>query len=51
MKANLITISFKNTTEDIKLYAWIISKSCISGFIKDILRKEYEKELNRNEKR
>lgn len=51
MKANLITISFKNTAEDIKLYAWIISKSCVSGFIKDILRKEYEKELNENEKR
>lgn len=51
MKANLISISFKNTIEDIKLYSWIISKSCVSGFVKDILRKEYEKELNENEKR
>ena len=48
MKPNIITISFKNTIEDIKLYSWIISKSSLSGFIKDILRKEYEKE---NEKR
>ena len=48
MKPNIITISFKNTIEDIKLYSWIISKSSLSGFIKDVLRKEYEKE---NEKR
>ena len=44
MKANIITISFKNTVEDIKLYSWVIKKSSLSGFIKDILRKEYEKE-------
>ena len=44
MKANIITISFKNTIEDIKLYSWIISKSSLSGFIKDILRREYENE-------
>ena len=44
MKANIITISFKNTVEDIKLYSWVIKKSSLSGFIKDVLRKEYEKE-------
>ena len=44
MKANIITISFKNTVEDIKLYSWIIQKSSLSGFIKDVLKKEYEKE-------
>ena len=44
MKPNIITISFKNTVEDIKLYSWIISKSSLSGFIKDILRREYENE-------
>ena len=48
MKPNIITISFKNTIEDIKLYSRIMSKSSLSGFIKDVLRKEYEKE---NEKR
>ena len=37
MKPNIITISFKNTIEDIKLYSWIISKSSLSGFIKDVL--------------
>ena len=44
MKATIITISFKNTIEDIKLYSWIISKSILSGVIKDILRREYENE-------
>ena len=48
MKANIITIIFKNTVEDIKLYSWVVKKSSLSGFIKDFLSKEYEKE---NEKR
>ena len=48
MKANIITISFKNTVEDIKLYRRNKKKTSLSGFIKDVLRKEYEKE---NEKR
>ena len=48
MKANIITISYKNTDEDIKLYSWVIKKSSLRGFINDVLRKEHEKE---NEKR
>ena len=44
MEPNIITISFKNTVEDIKLYRWVIKKRSLSGFIKDVLRMEYEKE-------
>lgn len=35
-----IGLSFKNTEEDKKLYEWIASHSNMSGFIKDILRRE-----------
>ena len=48
MKAKIITIRLKNTVEKIKLYSWVIKKSSLNGFIKDVLRKKYEKE---NEKR
>lgn len=39
-KLKPIGLSFKNTIEDKKLYDWIYSHSNVSGFIKDILRKE-----------
>ena len=42
-----IGLSFKDTPEDKKLLEWISSHSNKSGFIKDILRKEMEKELKR----
>lgn len=42
-----IPLSFKNTEEDKKLLAWINEHSNKSGFIKDILRKEMEKDLKR----
>lgn len=42
----LIPLSFKSTEEDIQLYKWLKSKSSTSGFIKDILRKEMNNELN-----
>lgn len=39
-----ISLSFKDTMEDKKLFDWISKHSNKSGFIKDILRKEFEKE-------
>ena len=39
-----IGLSFKDNEEDKKLLAWISKHSNKSGFIKDILRKEMEKE-------
>lgn len=39
-----IGLSFKNTEEDKKLYDWIASHSNMSGFIKDILRREMKGE-------
>lgn len=33
-----ISLSFKNTKEDIELYKWITEHSNMSGFIKDTLR-------------
>lgn len=39
-----IALSFKNTPEEMELYAWIISHSNMSGFIKDILKEAKEKE-------
>lgn len=40
MAIKTIGLSFKNTPEDKALYDWIYTHSNISGFIKDILRKE-----------
>ena len=40
----LIHVSFKENITDIELYNWVCSKSSKSGFIKDILRKEMQKE-------
>lgn len=39
-KLKPIGLSFKNNDEDKKLYDWIYQHSNVSGFIKDILRKE-----------
>lgn len=39
-KLSPIGLSFKNNAEDKKLYDWIYKHSNVSGFIKDILRKE-----------
>ncbi|MEN6568291.1 MAG: hypothetical protein ABFC57_18555 [Veillonellales bacterium] len=41
----IISLSFKDTPEDKKLLDWINQHSNKSGFIKDILRKEMEKDL------
>lgn len=58
-KLKPIGLSFKNNTEDRKLYDWIYQHSNVSGFIKDILRKEMngnkskeevKKEVNDKEK-
>lgn len=48
-KLKAIGLSFKNTVEDRKLYEWIYTHSNVSGFIKDILRKEMNgtKEINK----
>lgn len=42
-----LSLSFKDTAEDKKLLSWINEHSNKSGFIKDILKKEMEKELKR----
>jgi len=41
----IISLSFKDNQEDKKLLEWINKHSNKSGFIKDILRKEMEKDL------
>lgn len=43
MAVKTIGLSFKNTKEDKELYDWIYTHSNVSGFIKDILRKEMQK--------
>jgi hypothetical protein len=43
----IITVSFKNTLDDIELYNWILKHSNKSGFIKDILKQAKLKELNK----
>lgn len=45
MAVKPITISFKSNEEDRELYYWIISHSNLSGFVKDILRQEKNKEI------
>lgn len=42
---NIISLSFKDTADDKKLLDWINKHSNKSGFIKDVLRKEMEKDL------
>lgn len=46
-KLKPIGLSFKNNVEDEKLYNWIYQHSNISGFIKDILKKEMNRTDNR----
>ncbi|MEG0133426.1 MAG: hypothetical protein RR851_02750 [Clostridium sp.] len=41
-----ITISFKNSTEDIELHEWISRHSNYSGFVKDVLRNVMLEEMN-----
>lgn len=45
-KLKPIGLSFKNTEEDRKLYEWIYKHSNVSGFIKDVLRKEMNNNSN-----
>jgi hypothetical protein len=49
MKA--INLTFKNNKEELKLYEWICKRSNKSGFIKDILQREKEKEENLNSRK
>lgn len=44
MAVKTITVSFKNTADDMELYSWITSHSNLSGFIKDTLRAAKEKQ-------
>lgn len=44
-KLKPIGLSFKNNSEDKKLYEWIYTHSNVSGFIKDILRREMNEEV------
>ena len=46
-KLKPIGLSFKNTIEDKILYDWIYNHSNVSGIIKDILRKEMNKEVEK----
>lgn len=43
----IIGLSFKKTKDDTDLYDWITSHSNVSGFIKDILKREMNKEIKR----
>jgi len=45
-----VTLSFKDTPEDIELRSWLMTKSNRSGFIKDVLREHMEKEKLEKEK-
>ena len=50
-KAMTITISFKSSNEsEIELYSFLSKHSCMSGYVKDILKKEMEKENKENAK-
>ena len=50
-KAMTITISFKSSNEsEIELYNFLSKHSCMSGYVKDILKKEMEKENKENAK-
>ena len=52
MKPLTITLSFKNTNStEVEMYNWLLQKSSYSGFVKDILKKEMEKENKENGKR
>lgn len=44
MKPLSITVSFKNNEEEFILFNWINKKSAKAGYIKDLLKREMEKE-------
>lgn len=44
----IIQLSFKNESNDLSLYNFIVSHSNKSGFIKDILRQAQREELTKN---
>ena len=52
MKQLTITISFKSSNEaEVELYQWLLQRSCMSGFVKDELKKIMKKEKLENGKR
>ena len=44
--AKKIPISFKETTKDLRLYTYIMSLEDRSTWVKEVLRKAMEKEIN-----
>lgn len=40
-----ITVSFKNNSEEFEIYQWLMNKSAKAGYIKDLLKREMEKEI------
>ena len=50
-KSNIISVSFKNSIADLQIYQWLLQKSSYSGYIKDLLKREMEKEKLENGKR
>ena len=52
MKSNIIiSLSFKRTDSDMEIYQFLSQKSSYSGYIKDLIKKEMEKEKLENGKR
>ena len=52
MKQLTITISFKSSNQsEVELYKWLLEHSCMSGFVKDELKKLMKKENEENGKR
>ena len=51
MKPLIISVSFKNSDAEFKLYNWLTTKSGYSAYIKDLLKREMEKEILENGKR
>lgn len=46
-----ITVSFKNNPEEFKVYQWLMNKSAKAGYIKDLLKREMEREIKNVQKR
>ena len=40
----VIALSFKQTEDDMEIYNWIAEHSNMSGFLKDILKKEMKRD-------
>ena len=51
MKPLVISVSFKNSYSEFKLYNWLTTKSGYSAYIKDLLKREMEKEKLEDVKR